>query len=583
MKKRFLSIMLIAAMVLSLAACGKKEDTTKTQAQTQTQTQSGTDSKASTDTGAKQDTTQVSAQDIQATVNSGDVVKTNADCIVGNIPCKMPIADGTEMNILIRCTLTGFDDPSQIKVWQEYEKMTGIHVNWTDMGSDRKARVQQALMGEEDFDLILKGKIAQSSLIEYGQQGVILDFAEYLPQYAPNCWAYLQSHPDTLACIQSPEGNIWSLPQVNAGAELRVSRKAWINKTWLDNLGLAVPKTTEDIYNVLKAFKEQDANGNGDPNDEIPFSTGDWASLQDIFLGAFGVGTRGQHNQVVDWDTKNDRIRLIGISDEYKEMLQFMNKLYSEGLMDEEQFDMGKTWTVKQADNRVGMFGNTNLAGITMENGCEWIGLDESIEGPNGSKLWSPVRANFHSVGNAILPATCDCIPEALAWLDYFWTDEGTLFYHYGVLGDTCIDNGDGTYSYSAAVLDAMNNGASFDSAVGAISPYPGGSNPTVEVAPYFGGGEMQEPAASVARALFEYKADEIWPDFTFTEEENSVLSPIKSDVTKTINEATTQFIMGTKSFDEWDSYVDSVKNMGVDQMLKIYQAAVDRYHALMK
>ena len=57
MKKRFLSIMLIAAMVLSLAACGKKEDTTKTQAQTQTQTQSGTDSKASTDTGAKQDTT----------------------------------------------------------------------------------------------------------------------------------------------------------------------------------------------------------------------------------------------------------------------------------------------------------------------------------------------------------------------------------------------------------------------------------------------------------------------------------------------------------------------------------------------
>ncbi|MBP5653863.1 MAG: hypothetical protein J6X17_10690, partial [Lachnospiraceae bacterium] len=179
MKKRFLSIILIAAMVLSLAACGKKEDTAKTQ--NQTQKQSSTDSTASTDSGAKQDAKQtVSTQDIQATVNSGDVVKTNADCIVGNIPCKMPIADGTEMNILIRCTLTGFDDPSQIKVWQEYEKMTGIHVKWTDMGSDRKARVQQALMGEEDFDLILKGKIAQSSLIEYGQQGVILDFAEYL-------------------------------------------------------------------------------------------------------------------------------------------------------------------------------------------------------------------------------------------------------------------------------------------------------------------------------------------------------------------------------------------------------------------
>ncbi|MBO7354338.1 MAG: hypothetical protein J6U61_08815, partial [Lachnospiraceae bacterium] len=89
MKKRFLSIILIAAMVLSLAACGKKEDTAKTQ--DQTQKQSSTDSTASTDSGAKQDAKQtVSAQDIQATVNSGDVVKTNADCIVGNIPCKMP-------------------------------------------------------------------------------------------------------------------------------------------------------------------------------------------------------------------------------------------------------------------------------------------------------------------------------------------------------------------------------------------------------------------------------------------------------------------------------------------------------------
>ena len=49
--------------------------------------------------------------------------------------------------------------------------------------------------------------------------------------------------------------------------------KLWINTQWLDNLGLEMPTTTEEFYQVMKAFKEQDANGNGDLNDEIPLST----------------------------------------------------------------------------------------------------------------------------------------------------------------------------------------------------------------------------------------------------------------------------------------------------------------------
>lgn len=62
----------------------------------------------------------------------------------------------------------------------------------------------------------------------------------------------------------------------------------YLNKTWLDNLGLTYPETVEELYTVLKAFKEQDANGNGDPNDEIPisFDTSAGARLEHVLRAA---------------------------------------------------------------------------------------------------------------------------------------------------------------------------------------------------------------------------------------------------------------------------------------------------------
>lgn len=244
---------------------------------------------------------------------------------------------------------------------------------------------------------------------------------------------------------------------------------------------------------------------------------------------------------------------------------------------------MGKTWTVKQADNRIGLFGYTNLTALTDENGCEWTGVKTGITGPNGDNLWAPIRANFHSVGNFIIPTTCKDIELACKWIDYFWTDEGTRFWHYGVIGEDCVANDDGTYSYSEEALKDMANGSTFENCISGISPYPGGCNPCVEIYPYFGGGETYPEPAATAQALFDgYRTKEFWPQFTFTVEENNELSGLNSDITKAINEATTAFIMGTKSFDEWDSYVASIKNMNSDRFLEIYQAAVDRYHALM-
>ncbi|MDL2232192.1 extracellular solute-binding protein [Ruminococcaceae bacterium OttesenSCG-928-L11] len=474
---------------------------------------------------------------------------------------------------------------NDIYVWQKYEEMTNVHVNWIEVSSsERSEKISTSLASGNLPDVFFRCKISASDQLLYGDQGLFLDLTanNMLQDYAPNYWNYLQKYKDTMASVQNPDGSIYSFPQVNDGAELRVSRKLFVNTNWLKNLGKELPKTTDDLYDLLVAFKEQDANGNGDISDEIPFCTQDWAGFQDIFLGAFGLSNRGQQNQLVDWDEENNTVRLIAATDGYKQMLQYMNKLYMEGLVDQELFTMTKAnWVTKAEDDKIGMFAFTNLSSVPSGKVDNWVGIDEALEGPNDDKLWAPVRAHFHSTGAAVISSTNKYPQETLQWLDYFWTDEGNLFYHYGVEGETFVALDDGTYDWNEKVRGEMTGSRSFDEVVSSYTPYTGGNNPLVEEAPYFSGGETEPVPAASARALFEYATDTYWPSFTFTFDENEELIAIQTDIKKLIDTARTEFITGTKSFDEWDSYVDSLNKMGLEKMLTIYAAAVERFDAI--
>ncbi len=213
----------------------------------------------------------------------------DAPVLVGDIPCSFPlVSEEVTLNFMV----TGYEDISadDVFVFNKYEEMTGVTINWTTVQrGTRNEEVYKALANKSDLDLIMRCKIDSDKTTQYGDNGLIIDLAkdDLLKNNAPNCWAYLQSHPDALASVMNPDGTIYTLPQVNSGAELRVARKLFINKKWLENVNMEVPTTTEELYQLLKAFKEQDANGNGDPNDEIPLCSQDWTSIQESLFGAF--------------------------------------------------------------------------------------------------------------------------------------------------------------------------------------------------------------------------------------------------------------------------------------------------------
>ena len=517
-----------------------------------------------------------------AKTNTSDITE---NTLVGNIPCKFPlVTKDTTLNFFIGGY--GNIQASDVYVLQKYAEKTGVDINWTTVQkSKREESAFIALNNKQNVDLFMRLKLSSSLLTQYGKAGLIYDLAkdDLLKNNAPNCWNYLQNHKDTLASVTNPDGSIYSLPQVNAGPELRVSRKIFINKKWLENTKMEIPTTTEEFYQLLKIFKETDANGNGDPNDEIPFCSQDWISVQDALFGAFGLANRGVHNQIVDCDEATGNARFIASTTGYKNFLEYIHKLYSEELLDKYIFTISlKQWLNFANTDRVGVFSHTNLATLPIELNDNWVAVDQALEGPNGDKLWTSIRANFHSVGAAVIPTTCTNPELVLRWLDYFWTDEGTLFYHMGLKDDTFVQNADGSYDYSPKIYKEMQTDkVSFDDVVARYSPYPGGNNPTVEIAPYFRGGEMATIPAAAAKSLMQYGPKEYWPSFTFTQEENSRLEVIQSDITKYVKAMQIEFITGKKPFSEWQNYIDVLNQLGKDELVSIYQAAIDRYKKL--
>ncbi|UUZ87014.1 extracellular solute-binding protein [Paenibacillus sp. P26] len=134
---------------------------------------------------------------------------------------------------------------------------------------------KKLLLASGDYPAVfLSGDLTQAEQIDYGKQGVLKPLNDLIDKYGVEIKKAFQQDPDLKKSITAPDGKIYALPHINECFHCWYSQKVWINTTWLKKLNLQMPTTTEEFYQVLKAFKTQDPNGNG-KQDEIPLSGAD--------------------------------------------------------------------------------------------------------------------------------------------------------------------------------------------------------------------------------------------------------------------------------------------------------------------
>lgn len=471
------------------------------------------------------------------------------------------------------------DDWNEVEMWEKYQEMTNVEIDWGLVPSDGLAEKRSlALTGGNYPDAFFNTGMPAKEISEYGSHGSFIKLNDLIEEHMPNLKGLMDKDPAIKKGITLPDGNIYSLPHLKSpDFETMLSTyKPFIRQDWLEELGLDMPETTDEFYEYLKAVKETDLTEEGK---EIPYADArSGEGLLGWLKGAFALGTRGSQHEYIDIDPETDELRFIPVHDDYRKMIEYVHKLYSEGLILENIFSI--------ETNKLASLGQQGLIGSTVDTsvdntygmtGDEYIGAPQ-LTGPDGHKMWTGKSSPITSIGNFVITDKAENPAILARWVDYFYGDEGSLLINMGIEDKTYEKNEDGTHSWT----DEMEDNPEGLTLIQALKPYVtgplGGGHPTVEKKETFQGGQTVERSMAAMDTLEPDVIDEIWAPFNYTVEEQKRLAPIEDDMEKYVDEMKVKFITGDEPLSEWDNYIKEIEKMNLDEYMEIKQDALDRY-----
>lgn len=457
--------------------------------------------------------------------------------------------------------------------FQKMQELTNIEMDWIHgSGADGVEAFNLLMAGGQLPDMVVYNAMMTEGP-KYGQLGAFVDLSKYIDEYAPNFKKILDEHPDVRRLITTADGQIFHFPQLNLDEYLLVQLFPQVRQDWLEKLGIPEPVTTDDWYNMLKAFKEQDPNGN-DKADEIPFVSVNLQIMLRTFGPAFGA----------DWEffVDNGKVKFGPYEPEYKEALQYLNKLYSEGLIDpnylvdtEFKFLTEKV-TTDRAGAWVGWSGSymTSFTDLMKDHPTFDITGTVPPKGPNGDQRFAYHGWPVGNVGIAI-SAKSDHIIEAVKWLDFQYSEEGIMLNNFGVEG-VSYDMVDGFPKYKDIVFNNPNGLSSTESLLSYT--IGGGMWATVTDKRYQEQYDIEKAVDGKNKVSSLINYDVSLPPFTFTAAQNDIIVPLLADIRTFRDEYANQFVMGGRTFDKYDEFTAQLKKMNIERVLEVYQEAYDEY-----
>ena len=572
-RKQILSTLLVAAMVSSmLAGCGQTGEKPVEKSESQSSAVGSAESKQP----------ESSAEESKA-----------------EEPESTRISEETITLTVAGVSLTDWNETIQ---FQEYEKRLGIKLDATVYGQEQwDSKLTLMLAADEMPDLIANAGMTLQGVIEYGGEGYFLDFSEYL-DIMPNLSRILEEYPDYASSIICPDGGIYAFPSLNLTCGSNRIQSVYLNKKWMDNLGLKEPETLDELYDVLLAFKEKDADGDGDTEDEVAFGwTPQWFTCESPILWAHGIyGNYVVYNLMAN---ESGEVVLGDTTDNYKDFLKYMKKLYDAGIMTEDAFVIGvEDRRAQWNDLHVGMLGTSGNVPGAVEDRAQWI----AVPGYTSEYVSDRVIVENSQIGTKYILAANSATeyPEEIAkFVDYLFSEEGAIsasngyegvsFDYIDFFGTDSIDHKNYAFKsgydesnwgmYRQEKVVAVNGFnvclVGKGSAVSVYDKYPGDA---LTADPEFYQALLEQIGTGVLREVAYRNADEVisvYPTVYYTEDETTERETILADVHNYLRSAKAQFITGELDIDkDWNAHLDTLKKMGLDRLLEIEQTAYTRF-----
>ncbi|MHC5227769.1 type 2 periplasmic-binding domain-containing protein [Enterococcus sp. LJL99] len=485
---------------------------------------------------------------------------------------------------------TGETEWKDMEFFKDYAEKTNIDFKFTTPPLDDFGTKLNLAFASGDLPDVLFGTdsktLTPAMEMDYGSQGILIPLEEMIDENMPNFKKLMDEDPNIRKSITTPDGHIYSLPMISRDATAIWPRgPVWYRGEWLDQLNVTeLPTTTDEFYDLLVRFRDEDPNGNG-KKDEIPLTDVKMDSTRPWIMGAFGMKERGI--QEID-----GKVEYTPVTDNYREYLTYMNKLYSEKLLDQEVYSQSdEQKKAKGQNNQIGLFPDWFSFFTTGKN---------EIEAMN-DPMWQPLTSDISKT--AVVPASPRMMrqtfaitnkansPEALLrWVDYFYGEEGAFYLSKGPEGafwkwDT-NDKGEKVRVFGDDVKAddpektrekvTPNFGLTVPTVNYATTPeYTILEAANVEPDTRFNDFIAKETETKLAAA-----AEVPFPLLYLTKEETEKTRDIGTDMTTYVEQMEAKFITGVEPLSNWDKYVKTLEGMGVKEYVKVYQGAYDRWAA---
>lgn len=494
----------------------------------------------------------------------------------------------------------GYDDN---EVLNAMEEQAGISIEWETMSDSIDEQVNIRIAGGELPDAFQGVGFSNYNLATYGADGTFIDLTPYLTEeYMPNLAAILEEHPEIKAAITMEDGGIYGLPAAeqmgtaaigdeNDYSIYTIPQFSMINKRWLDELGLDVPTTLDELHDVLTAFKENDMSaavyGNA-VGSTIPMSTGfdQWCWGQNVFYAGFGF--TNWTNDVCD-DlvlTSDGTADFVSTWDGYRDAVTYFHDWYAEGLIDPEIFSQDDTqYIAKCSQGEVGVATWWYIEEVMGDYADDYVFLP-ILDGPDGTHNVTVRTGGGTNAGQLSITSACESPANLLAFYDQWYTAENVMQLQYGAK-DVFFTGQDENGLWISITDDEAKE--RFGVSAGELKSTNEVAGPKLILSDYYNTTfQMEERAIERLTDLSEYWMQYVddattYPvDCVFTQDELDTIDMYKTDFQNTVAEYEGKWIKdGGPTDDEWESYKTMLADScGMDELREVYQDAYDRYKA---
>jgi len=496
-----------------------------------------------------------------------------------------PMTDCPEWTTLTVCTsgTTAVYGEANLNLteWaKEVKARTGANFTFEHLAVWDDASVN-LLATEQSYPEVVERYMSAYTGSTAGEDGICVPLEDLIAEYMPNLTALMEEYPEIRMSITNADGHIYGLPSINTSSETgHVAYGLILRTDWLEECGLEMPKTVDDLYNVLKTFKEK---YNATVVTQTTFITG--GTFRDAF----------EANGDFAYDENGD-IYYTWATDGYREMISTVAKWYEEGLIHKDFLTFNSTQVRTAAlAGETGCFwgyGGSTMTTLLQEADATGVQIEVAAVPALTAEKDGIVKFNCNSDPITASPYTIitnKCDPELYPYIcryyDWLYSEEGIILGNFGIEGKsyTMVD-GKPTFTKT---MTHNEDGYTVDQMMAQYCRNHSNGFVGVQTYEYLYQYYGRYPAAVDAIATWSFENRENSTSnkvasFTqyYTEDEKELVDEIKVDLSTYVTEMRAKFIYGELDIDDdavWDEYVKQTRKLRVNEYIDIVTDAMDR------